>query len=89
MEVWRGRTVKKDVVSHRGPGSKQFALSRLEARGLELLSKRNRDMREIKDRNTEQHWEGNSMNTECASFIFHMLIIHFTPEGERECSRLH
>ena len=40
-------------------------------------------MREIKDRNTEQHWEGNSVNTESATFIFHMLI-YSTPKGEGE-----
>ena len=39
-------------------------------------------MREIKDRNTEQHQEGNSMNTDLPEFIFHMLI-YFTPKWER------
>lgn len=34
-----------------------------------VLSKRNRDMGEIRDRNIEQHWEGHSVNTE-----FHMPI---------------
>lgn len=31
----------------------------------------NKDMRGIEDRNTEQHQEGNSANTEPPTFIFH------------------
>ena len=42
-------------------------------------------MREIKDRNTEQHQEGNSVNTESPVFIFHMHI-YFTPKGVGEAT---
>ena len=45
-------------------------------------------MREIKDRNTEQHQEGNSVNTEQISFIFNLLI-YFSPIGEGEGNKLH
>lgn len=54
------------------PALMKFILSRVAARGLELLSKRNKDMREIKDRNIEQDWEGNVVNTE--SWIPHPLF---------------
>ena len=40
-------------------------------------------MKEIKGRNTEQHWVGNSVTTEPPTFIFHMLI-YFTSKGGEE-----
>ena len=59
----------------------KFTSSRVGAQGLELLSKRNREMREIKDRNTEEHQEGNSVTTEPPVVIIHTLV-YFTPKGE-------
>lgn len=40
-------------------------------------------MRERRDRNKEQHQEGNSVKTELSMLIFHILI-YFTPEGSGE-----
>ena len=45
-------------------------------------------MREIKDRNTEQHLEGNSVNTEPPLIIFYLLI-YSTPKGVGEGNRLY
>lgn len=44
-------------------------------------------MRERRDRNTEQHQERNSVNTELPKFIFH-IFIYFTPEGMGEATDL-
>ena len=43
---------------------------------------------EVRDRNTELHQEGHSVNIVFALFIFHMLI-YFTPKGEGGGNRLH
>ena len=37
-------------------------------------------MKEIKDRNTEQHWEGNSVNTE--SNLYSPMLIYFPPKED-------
>ena len=44
-------------------------------------------MREIRDRNTEQHQDAHSVNTE-KTFVFYVLI-YFTPNGDGGGNRLH
>lgn len=58
------------------------------AQELELLSKRKRAIGEIKCGNIEQHWEGNSMNTESAC-LFSLTLVDFTPKGVGEEKRSH
>ena len=43
-------------------------------------------MREIRDRNTEQHQEGHSVNTESTSLIFHMPIYYKRGGGMQQTS---
>ena len=45
-------------------------------------------MREIMDRNTDQHREENSVTTEITHVYFHMLM-YFTPKGEAGGNSLH
>lgn len=47
---------------------------------IRIFKQKDRDVMEIKDRNTEQHWEGSSVNTE---------IIYPTPKGEGGGNGLH
>ena len=42
---------------------------------IRIISKRNRDRREIRDRNTEWHQEGNPVNTDFV-FLPHAYIFH-------------
>lgn len=48
----------------------EFTCSRTRVWGLELLGKMNREIREIKHRNTEQHRKGNTMNIEFTGVYF-------------------
>lgn len=57
-------------------------------RGLESLSRGNRDMREIIDTNKKQHWEGNLVNPESICVYFSSaFILH--PKGEGGCNRFY
>lgn len=74
--IWRCNfKIQKTHLYCRRPSSTGFIHFRVDAWGIELLSKKNR--------NTEWHWEGHSvpLNTESTSFIFHMCI-YFTPKGQ-------
>ena len=70
-----------------GPVSREFAHSRVGEGGLELLNKRDRGVREIKDRNTGQHQGGNLVNTAITHVYFHMLM-YDTPKGVERGDRL-
>lgn len=65
-----------------GSASVWFESSTVRAWGLEILSKKNKDMSEIKDRNNGTGW-GDSMNTETASEYFPQTYIRPSKKGSR------
>lgn len=46
-----------------------------------------KELREMRDdRNAEQHWEGNSVNTESPTFMFHMSLNSSLQRGKEEAT---